>query len=121
MGFYFQIYAYVPMNETTGLPMMGWPPLPYNPQHYVVPQKYREFLSTRVGYISCYTKGAEIDMRNFHMKVNELLEYFPTWQEVTEMWNGVNLDIWNEEKHTLFKEALEWFASKNCFMASWWY
>jgi hypothetical protein len=108
------------MDETTGLPMVGWPPLPYNPRDYSVPEQYREFLSTRRGIISCYVQDAEHTMRIFHMKVDELLEYFPTWEEVTQMWNGIATD-WTEEKHALFKEALEWMDSKNCFMASWSY
>ena len=121
MGFHFQIYAYVQMDTDTGLPMMGWPPVPYNPRYCIVPEQYREFLTIHTGIVSCYTVNAEYGMRTFHMRVDELLEYFPSWNEVLELWNGNELYEWSEEKHTLFKEALEWLASKNCFMASWSY
>jgi hypothetical protein len=64
-------------------------------------------------------KEAEEDNKRCELEVMELLGYFPEWEAVTREWDDIELDDWTHEKHCLFKEALEWFASKQCFMATW--
>lgn len=125
MGFDFDIYLYTRVDKKTGLPVVGWfPSVPYNPQDYVVPEKYREFIKMRNGILRSYTKEAqEAEKGNtrYELEVTDLVSYFPEWEDVTQEWDEDDLDDWNYEKHCLFKEALEWFASKQCFMAVWSY
>jgi hypothetical protein len=120
MGFDWHIYLHTRVDEETGLPVVGWfPSVPYNPQEYIVPEKYREFLTMRNGILHTYTKEAEEDTKRYELEVMELLGYFPEWEAVTREWDDIELDDWTHEKHCLFKEALEWFASKQCFVATW--
>jgi hypothetical protein len=123
MGFDWQIYIHVRTDSKTGLPVVGWVnPVPYNPQDYIVPEYYREFLTMRNGFLRSYTKEAEQDMNTTQLPVNELVGYFPEWSKVEEEWgDDLELNDWTEEIHNLFKEALEWMASKECFMAYWSY
>jgi hypothetical protein len=122
MGFDWQIYIHVRADPKTGLPVVGWEnPVPYNPQDYVVPEEYRTFLTMRNGILRSYTQEAEEDMNMIQLPVEEFVHYFPEWSSVRAKWSEIELDDWTEETHTQFKEALEWMASKQCFMASWSY
>jgi hypothetical protein len=129
MGFSWRITFNTDIDEKTGLPVVEWlnPNLghrvfiPYKPEDYSVPEKYREFLNTRNEILCSYTKDAYENMNVFQLPVEDLLYYFPKWSAVTARWDEAELGDWTEEKHTLFWEALSWMASKHCFMASWTY
>jgi hypothetical protein len=122
MGFDWQICIHTRVDAATGLPIVGWfPSTPYNPQDYIVPEKYREFLTMRNGLLRSYTKEAEEEYKFYELPVEELVTFFPEWRDVMCEWDDIELDDWTHEKHCLFKEALEWFASKQCFMATWSY
>jgi hypothetical protein len=125
MVFHWQISLITHMDAKTGLPMVGEKnPVPYNPEEHSIPEKYRPFLTMTNPLLHPYIDNAEPDMSNEYkekcqLPVHKLIRTFPDWSDVIGAWDIIDIEDWTEENHTLFKEALEWMASKKCFMASW--
>lgn len=84
----------------------------------VVPQQYRRFLKQRGRHLSLYTSKVTDE---YSTSVENFLDKFPEWSEILEDSEYEEYeDIWNEEDHDLFKDALGWLARQAIgFIVSW--
>jgi hypothetical protein len=57
----------------------------------------------------------------YSTSVENFLDKFPEWSEILEDTEYEEYeDIWNEEDHNLFKDALDWLARQAIgFIVSW--
>jgi hypothetical protein len=125
MGFDFCLELRLRINETTGLPDLGWNMdasglairIPYVPENYVVPEKYRGWTTLRGRHLHMYIttfmdNETDCDAQNFFSSM-------PTWDSIKEQ--ADTYEGWTLEKHTEFVEAMSWFASRPGFYVTWSY
>jgi hypothetical protein len=80
----------------------------------VLPKQFCQFAKMDGNYLWPYFKN----IGGLYASVNKILEHFPSWESIKEsdMWakNG-----WDETKHNLFKECLEWCQKQGGFCGEW--
>jgi hypothetical protein len=122
MGFDWSITLSLHIDKTTGLPYV-WGPglerLPYKPEDYCVPERFRQFLHMRGHLFHVYTQSVEFTYECFRSSPADILQEWPSWEDVKGVEGFEDYD-WSEEQHTLLKEALQWF-SEHQFEVSWSY
>jgi len=123
MGFDLTISLDLSINEDTGLPFVYGPNcerLPYVPSEFEVPQKYRKWVRQRGHHFHIYIK--KFDEHGHTVDAEQFLYEYPSWLTVKkELGNKWEYEYWTEDDHNGFKEALEWFTSKNNFVVDWSY
>ena len=84
----------------------------------LVPEEYRRFLKQRGHHLGLYTSKVTDE---YSTSVENFLDKFPEWSEISEDADYEEYeDIWNEEDHDLFKNALDWLARQPIgFIVSW--
>lgn len=125
MGFDWNLTIQVYLDPTTGLPWV-WSPdgdlrkVPFNPEVWRLPEKFREFAIMRGHHLRHYTRAVEIEEDRFQADAATLIHYFPKWGDIkdAEVWADYD---WDEIKHNLFYECLAWCAVKGSYGASWSY
>ena len=73
----------------------------------ILPERFRQFARMDGNYLWPYFKNVDGMYGSLQAPIYHILQYFPTWESIKESdkWtqNG-----WDETKHNLFKECLEW-------------
>ncbi len=84
----------------------------------LVPEEYRRFLKQRGHHLGLYTSKVTDE---YSTSVENFLDKFPEWSEISEDADYEEYeDIWKEEDHDLFKNALDWLARQEIgFIVSW--
>jgi hypothetical protein len=84
----------------------------------LVPEEYRRFLKQRGHHLGLYTSKVTDE---YSTSVENFLDKFPEWSEILEDADYEEYeDIWKEEDHDLFKNALDWLARQQIgFIVSW--
>ena len=84
----------------------------------LVPEEYRRFLKQRGHHLGLYTSKVTDE---YSTSVENFLDKFPEWSEISEDADYEEYeDIWKEEDHDLFKNALDWLARQPIgFIVSW--
>ena len=125
MGFDFFLELRLRINENTGLPDIGWQfdasgvafRIPYVPEEYVVPEKYRKWTRLRGSHLHMYIttfmdNETECDAQHFFSSI-------PSWDSIKE--KAEVYEYWTLEAHSEFVEAMAWFASRPGFYITWSY
>ena len=126
MGFDFYIKLRLSLCETTGKPCFyeyidGTFKINYDIGSITVPEEYRRFLTMRGHHMRLYTEDVNISQDYYDADISELLEVFPSWDEVEESTLVKRYD-WTKQDHDAFYAALEWFNKQSyTFYASWSY
>jgi len=84
----------------------------------IVPQEYRRFLKQRGHHLGLYTSKVTDE---YSTSVENFIDKFPEWSEIFEdaLYEEYE-DIWKEEDHDLFRDALIWLARQPIgFIVSW--
>lgn len=83
-----------------------------------MPEEYRRFLKQRGHHLGLYTSKVTDE---YSTSVENFLDKFPEWSEIVEDADYEEYeDIWKEEDHDLFKNALDWLARQQIgFIVSW--
>lgn len=128
MGFDLSITLNLRIDPQTGLPFFyakDCSKQPYVPSEFEVPEKYRKWVQRRGHHFHYYLRSINGNDLLYSTYVENFLEKYPEWADVK---NWMTLDDedeesygWTEKDHDDFKEALQWFASKNNFEVSWSY
>jgi hypothetical protein len=89
----------------------------------ILSERFRQFARMDGNYLWPYFKNVEGKSGiAYRAPVHLILEYFPTWETVekSDEWkkHGPNND-WDETKHNLFKECLEWCNKQGGFCGEW--
>jgi hypothetical protein len=84
----------------------------------LVPEEYRRFLKQRGHHLGLYTSKVTDE---YSTSVENFLDKFPEWSEILEDADYEEYeDIWKEEDHDLFKNALDWLTTQEIgFIVSW--
>jgi hypothetical protein len=90
----------------------------YSIPEILVPEEYRRFLKQRGHHLGLYTSKVTDE---YSTSVENFLDKFPEWSEIVEDADYEEYeDIWKEEDHDLFKNALDWLARQQIgFIVSW--
>lgn len=90
----------------------------YSIPEILVPEEYRRFLKQRGHHLGLYTSKVTDE---YSTSVENFLDKFPEWSEILEDADYEEYeDIWKEEDHDLFKNALDWLARQQIgFIVSW--
>jgi hypothetical protein len=90
----------------------------YSIPEILVPEEYRRFLKQRGHHLGLYTSKVTDE---YSTSVENFLDKFPEWSEISEDADYEEYeDIWKEEDHDLFKNALDWLARQEIgFIVSW--
>ena len=122
MGFDFFIEGRFGICRDTGKPFYYNKDLTknYDLSTISVPQEYRRFMYLR-GHLYYYYTQDVVDNDSYYADVSELLEVFPSWEDITSKDDPEEYD-WTETDHNTFKEAVEWLAKQNQpYYATWSY
>ena len=112
------------INELTGLPDLGWHldasgvayRIPYIPEQYVVPEKYRKWAKLRGRYLHMYMEKFVPD--DDSCDATTFYNNMPEWISIEHHAASYK---WTLEEHAEFVEAMSWFASRPGFYVSWSY
>lgn len=125
MGFDMTVILNCPISYVSGLPYRydnsgALTQIPYEPQDFVVPEKYRKYMDQRGSHFHAYIKSfGELCCQT---SVDVFLHYYPKWEDVQAFLEKEGLgDDWVLADHEGFKEALHWMSSTNIFGLSWSY
>lgn len=90
----------------------------YSIPEILVPEEHRRFLKQRGHHLGLYTSKVTDE---YSTSVENFLDKFPEWSEIIEDADYEEYgDIWKEEDHDLFKNALDWLARQPIeFIVSW--
>jgi len=123
MGFDLSINLNLGLDLKTGLPYVwgkDYEHIPYVPSEFEVPEKYRKWIEQRGHHFHIYIK--KFDAHGHTVYAEQFLCEYPSWLTVKkEIGDNCEYEYWTEEDHNSFKEALEWFTSKNNFVVDWSY
>ena len=123
MGFDLSITLNLHIDPKTGLPYVwgkNYEKIPYVQSEFEVPEKYRRWVQERGHHFHIYIK--KFDEYGHTVDVEQFLYEYPSWLTVKkELGDNWEYEYWTEEEHNSFKEALEWFTSKNNFVVDWSY
>lgn len=83
----------------------------------ILPERFRQFARMDGNYLWPYFKNVNYSIP-LKAPVYYLLQHFPTWESIKESdeWAQNN---WDETKHNLFKECLEWCNTQKGFWGQW--
>lgn len=110
MGFYIHIYSMVNLCPETGKPFYYGPNFEkiYDIPNIIIPEQYRRFLYERNSIYHAYMSGD-----SYYDSVDMVVDTFPTWEQVKNLYPDAEEEYeWTEKDHTLFHNAIEWFASQ---------
>jgi hypothetical protein len=128
MGFDLYINLTLPIDQNSGLPYVYTTDnskKPYSPSDFCVPEKHRLWLKQRGHIFHYYIRDIDGSDTMNTLHTEAFLEKYPEWEDIK---SSMELDGedeesygWTEKDHTEFKEALQWFSSKEYFSISWSY
>jgi len=121
MGFDFHIHLKLMIDPKTGIAFVWGDfvrPIPYNPSEYIVPEKYRKWVHARGSHFHAYIQT--FSSETSYIDIDSFYDSFPSWENVCS-----NIQVqdynWTQQDHNDFKEAIEWFYKKDCFLIHWSY
>ena len=82
----------------------------YDLSSITVPEEHRRFLQLRGSIFHAYTTALLESDDNLDMPVLEMLEKYPTWEDVKAHDPDCET-YWTENDHNVFQKALEWMAT----------
>ena len=121
----FDLYIGVKLHTEpeTGKPYLLGPDqtrIPYDTDIYKVPEEFKSLIWQKGLQFHVYvSKYADDDL--YQASATDFLQNYPDWTMVSEAIAGFQCADWNEAKHTNFKKALEWFASRTGYYLFWSY
>ena len=128
MGFDLYIGLTLLIDDKTGLPYVynsDNSRKPFNPLDFIVPENHRERLKQRGHIFHYYIRDINGSDTMNTISTTAFLEKYPDWEDIK---SSMDLDgedeesySWTEKDHDDFKEALQWFSSKEYFSISWSY
>ena len=128
MGFDLYINLTLPIDQNSGLPYVYTTDnskKSYSPSDFCVPEKHRLWLKQRGHIFHYYIRDIDGSDTMNTLHTEAFLEKYPEWEDIK---SSMELDGedeesygWTEKDHTEFKEALQWFSSKEYFSISWSY
>jgi hypothetical protein len=128
MGFDLYINLTLPIDHNSGMPYVynaDNSKKPYSPSDFIVPEKHRLWLKQRGHHFHYYIRDIDGSDTMNTLHTEAFLEKYPEWEDIK---SSMELDgedeesyDWTEKDHTEFKEALQWFSSKEYFSISWSY
>lgn len=95
----------------------GYPSLRKEDQ-LTIPEKYCPFITMDGNHLSHYFKDINGGFGTYMADVPTILKTFPTWESIKDSDDWAKHG-WDETKHNLFKECLEWCAAQGRFVAMW--
>jgi len=123
MGFDLSINLNLGLDLKTGLPYVwgkDYEKIAYVPSEFEVPEKYRRWVQERGHHFHIYIK--KFDKHGHTVYAEQFLYEYPSWLTVKkELGDKWEYEYWTEKDHDDFKEALQWFSSKNNFVVDWSY
>jgi hypothetical protein len=82
----------------------------YNIPNIQVPEHFRRFLKQRGHHLHLYTSRVTDE---YSTGADNFLDKFPEWSEIAEDDEYDDFkDVWGEEDHNLFKQALAWLVDQ---------
>lgn len=125
MGFDWTVHLNLDLyiDRTTGLPYTldkSWQPRPFNAEEWRVPERFLPFMEMRGWHLMEYVGPIDREEDRTNANTFTLLYYFPEWESIKNS-KSFEATSWDEAKHTLFKEFLEWADEKGGFTAAWSY
>ena len=86
-----------------------------------LPERFRQFSEMNGNYLWPYFRKVDREKHVLEADVSLLLENFPTWENVkkSDELDEFTKHGWDEEKHNLFKECLEWCKEQGGFWGKW--
>lgn len=128
MGFDLYINLTLPIDQNSGMPYVYTTDnskKPYSPSNFCVPEKHRLWLKQRGHIFHYYIRDIDGSDTMNTLHTEAFLEKYPEWKDIK---SSMELDgedeesySWTEKDHDDFKEALQWFSSKEYFSISWSY
>jgi hypothetical protein len=125
MGFDWDLHVNLYVDHKTGLPYVFHQKqlknTPFSLEEWRIPEHLRSFAQMRGWHLIHYVKHIDQDGAGPSRAGPEALLYeFPSWEDIkeNECWKYAD---WDEAKHNLFKEFLQWCAEKGGFSVSWSY
>jgi len=128
MGFDLYINLTLPIDQNSGLPYVYTTDnskKSYSPSDFCVPEKHRLWLKQRGHIFHYYIRDIDGSDTMNTLHTEAFLEKYPEWEDIK---SSMELDgedeesySWTEKDHDDFKEALQWFSSKEYFSISWSY
>jgi hypothetical protein len=128
MGFDLYINLTLPIDQNSGMPYVYTTDnskKPYSPSNFCVPEKHRLWLKQRGHIFHYYIRDIDGSDTMNTLHTEAFLEKYPEWEDIK---SSMELDgedeesySWTEKDHDDFKEALQWFSSKEYFSISWSY
>lgn len=125
MGFDWFLTIEVYVDPATGKPWV-WSKdgelkkIPFNPEDWILPERFREFAIMRGHHLHPYIKRVEEYEFNSRASADILLHYFPVWEDIKDKLDWEDYE-WDEAKHKLFEECLTWCVKVGHYGASWSY
>ena len=93
----------------------------YDVPDIIVPEQMCEYLVGRGHLFHAYTEYFN-EQERYCVSVEEFLDHYPSWEDVTSHENYYDEDGWTEENHEGFLRLLEWCAKQEVsFQLSWSY
>jgi hypothetical protein len=115
--------VYLPMKEKPNvdyenacLPMEEKPSVVHK-NMIKLPERFCQFAKMGGNYLFPYFSNGPLK-NHYRADINLLLENFPTWESIKEN-DDLSKNEWDETKHNLFKECLEWCAKQGGFSGLW--
>lgn len=124
MGFDWTIHLNLDLriDRTTGLPYVfcskTFSAKPFIAEEWRVPERFLPFMEMRGWHLMEYVGPIDREEDRTNANTFTLLYYFPEWAQIkdSKSFEGTS---WDEAKHTLFKEFLEWAEKRGGFSAAW--
>jgi len=128
MGFDLYINLTLPIDQNSGMPYVYTTDnskKPYSPSNFCVPEKHRLWLKQRGHIFHYYIRDIDGSDTMNTLHTEAFLEKYPEWEDIKKYMELDGEDeesySWTEKDHDDFKEALQWFSSKEYFSISWSY
>ena len=104
--------------QTEEAPVQDSHPVP------ALPQRFSQFATIDGNHLWPYIEIVDRKYSRLDDTISLILKHFPTWESVknSDSWakHGVTSG-WDETKHNLFKECLEWCNEQGRFYSEWGY
>jgi hypothetical protein len=114
------------IDDKTGLPHLlvlqnnEYKVKPFTVEEWRIPERFIGFTNMRGWHLMEYVRPIDMEEDCYTANTFTLLYYFPEWESIKDSKALAEVD-WDEAKHNLFKEFLEWCDERGGFTASWSY